>query len=113
MVDTPSKPNTDDVLDKAADYLWIYSWLAAFLWVLGIVGYQSVHWLRFGEWKAIPFISAFKYFGLDLNFIYDPQSWIGAARFAQWILSLPLSLVGALLIVISAGAIRNMVRGNL
>ena len=113
MADSPRKPNTDDTLDRAADFLWLGSWLVAILWILGIVGYQAIHWLRFGEWKAIPCISAFDYFGLNLAFIYDPQSWIGLARIAQWILSLPLSLVGALLIVFLAGAIRRLVRGDL
>jgi len=112
MTDSQSKPNTDDFFDKAADFLLSASWVAAVLWFLGMIGYQTVHWLRFGEWQAVSLIAALEYFGLNLNFIYDPQSWIGLAHIAQWFLSLPLSLVGAFLIVLSASLVRTFLRGD-
>ena len=113
MADPRKNANTDDVLDKVADCLWIFSWPAAILWFLGIVGYQTIYWLRIGEWKVVSFAVTFDYFGIDLSHIYYPQSWIGVARIAQWVLSLPLSLVGALLIIFSVNTVRTILRGDI
>ena len=81
--------DTDDVFDKAAELIWLASWSFAGLWFLSIVGYQFLHWLRFGTWKEIPFVAVFHYFDIELSAVYDPQNWIGIAHIAQWLLPLP------------------------
>ena len=106
------KPNSDDFLDRRADRLHVAAWLAAVLWFLGVLGYQVLGWLQTGQWKSLPFVVVFNHFDIILDAVYSPQSWIGIARIAQWILGLPLSILGGALIVIVASMIRNIVRGD-
>jgi hypothetical protein len=62
--------------------------------IVGIcfVIWQIHNWAKTGAWISLPLSTAFRYYGYDLDSVYNPQNWIGLAKIAQWLLKLPISL---------------------
>ncbi len=64
---------------------------------LGILGWQFYGFLRYGTWRSMSIIDAFKL--LDYKWAYAPTDWIGLHRAFDWMpLSLAIILVCALLL---------------
>jgi hypothetical protein len=91
-----------DFWDRSADAVLVIAYGAAFLFGASLVGWQCFQWLRTSEWPPVPFRLALEFFNADLTSIYFPNSWLGLAKAAQWVLSLPLSLAGPACIVLVA-----------
>jgi hypothetical protein len=81
-----------DFWDKSAEIVILIAYFAAFLFGMGILGWQVFHWLRTSDWVPIEFSAAFVYFGVDLMNVYFPSDWQGLAKVARWVLAQPLTL---------------------
>jgi hypothetical protein len=70
-----------------------------------IVIWQLFHWMRTGVWVPVPLSTVLIKQGANLDSIYNPQSWIGIARIAQWFLEKAAFITIAIItiIVIIAG----------
>jgi hypothetical protein len=72
-----------------------FFWIGSILSVLGgviipvaIVGWQLIHWLKYGFWPPLTLQTAFNYMELPP----PVASWIGANHLIQGVLQWPLSL---------------------
>jgi hypothetical protein len=98
-----------DFWDRSADVLLSLAHKAAFLFAVGLVGWQTFGWLRTSEWPSVPFRLAFEFFNVDLGPVYSPTSWLGLAEAARMVLDLPLSLSGPAAVVCAAHAWKSFV----
>lgn len=55
---------------------------------LVILGWQSLHWLRFGVWEPWPVWRAIQHVGWR----FPETEWAGVQRILWWLLDLPLAL---------------------
>ena len=78
-------------LDRLADTIGGFVFPIGLLVMIGgpaIWTWQCFHWLKTGEWTALPIVAGFAYAGID-----PPQfSWIGAQKISDWIMAAPLSV---------------------
>lgn len=93
-------------ISRVADFLgslglWVMG--LGFLGCVGLLGFQIYMWLYSGEWVPIPLAFVPAALGVNLNPIYEPQSWRGLAVLGELVLDLPLSL-SLLLIGFAIGA---------
>jgi hypothetical protein len=77
------------------------AYLCAFGIGVAIIGYETLHWLRYGWWYSIPIAYAFTLLSIDLSSIYQPSSWFGLMEIVALILEIPLALglPGAIVLV--------------
>lgn len=92
MSDTGSN-QVRDIWDSLADNLVVIILIAGALFAISIWGWQIFDWLRTGEWTALPFSALFRYFEIDLSFVYNPSSWQGLAQVGRWILAVPMAVM--------------------
>ena len=95
--------NTDDFWDRAADITLGTALAVGLIFGIGVVGWQTFGWLKADQWTSFPFGNALHMINIDLSSVYEPQSWLGLAKAARWVLELPASFAcPASLIVLAA-----------
>ena len=102
----------EDFWDRSARWLVWLSIPVGLFSALGILGWQTLKWLRTGGWVPIPLSKAFEYFGVDLTPIYNPTDWDGLAKIGQWVLELPLSACIPVVTIGAALAWKALVSSN-
>ena len=101
--------DTNDFWDRSAAAFLAIAYGATFLFAAGLVSWQCFRWLQTSDWPAIPCRVAFEFFNVNLTSIYFPNSWLGFAKAAQWVLNLPLSLAAPVCILLAAHGWKSFV----
>lgn len=65
---------------------------AAFLAPAAVLGYQSVYWLRHGQWPGLTLWDGLAFIGIDVLLPLPPDAWEGVVKIALYMLGMPLSL---------------------
>lgn len=101
--------------NKMDFYEEVFIVIAYFFAVLagaGLLLWHCFNWLKSGFWAPIPARSAFDYFDMNLAFIFNPTEWFGLAKILRWLLELPLFIIGPVVVVLTAHALRRFSRSQ-
>ena len=101
--------HTDDFWDRAADITLGTAFVVGLLFGLAVVGWQTFGWLKTDQWTSFPFASALHMINIDMSSVYEPQSWLGVARAARWVLELPASFACPASLIVLAGTFKAFV----
>lgn len=101
--------DTSDFWDRSAETIFAIAFFAGVAFFIGLIGWQSLRWLQTSQWPPVPLSVVFDYFNVDLDHIYSPREWLGLARVMQWLLNLPLSVIGPAALLLVAHGWRSFV----
>lgn len=82
------REDSDDGIIAFGCLIFISSVIAGICFVI----WQIYSWAKTGVWTSLPLSLLFKYFGVNLESVYNPQSWFGLAKVAKWVLKQPISI---------------------
>ena len=103
-------PASLDFWDKAVEVVGHLVTATCSIWIVGVVGYQVLTWLRSGGWMPMPTLILFEYLDVSLDAVYSPSSWHGLAKVGQWVLDLPVSITVPGVLVIAYAMLYGAVR---
>ena len=83
----------EDLWDKSADTILGLAFIGGLVFFALVLGWQVIHWLQTSEWRALPFLLAIEFIGVDTEGAYAPKSWLGLAKATQVVLELPMSIM--------------------
>ena len=65
--------------------------LIAFLSPL-VLAFQSLFWLRDGEWLELPLWRTLEVFGVEWRSVVEIEGWVGVSRLLHWLVQTPTAL---------------------